>query len=441
MTQSALPVLETIQTPSLDHCKLKASDYGLSSKLRSTSRITSNQLIAQTLKKRVEAINLDDCVAGGENPFFVADVGQVYRQHIHWKRNLPRIEPFYAVKCNSDPQVLKLLATLGTGFDCASVHEINQVLDMGVSPSRIIYANPCKAGSYIRYAASVNVLQTTFDNADELWKCKRYFPEARLFLRILTDDSKSLCQLGLKYGAPLNTTSTLIQLAKDLSLNLVGVSFHVGSGSCDPAAFHDAILRARKVFDEAKQFGFDLNILDVGGGFGHDNLEEIAKILGPVVDELFPASIRVIAEPGRYFVAAAFTLATNVIASRTVSDIHGVSYMYYVNDGIYASFNNILHDHQRPLPKVLMHNKVSYYHDQPVGRVRCSLWGPTCDSMDCIAKQIYMPCTLQVGDWLYFSNMGAYTMCASSKFNGFNTDMKVEYVCSEVGAKYLLGWA
>jgi ornithine decarboxylase len=119
--------------------------------------------------------------------------------------------------------VVKLLASLGIGFDCASKTEIQQVLDLGVEPTRIIYANPCKQASFVRYAAQQNVAKMTFDNAEELYKIKKHYPDAELVLRILTDDSNSTCQLGLKFGAPLDTVPHLLKTAKQLELNVVGV--------------------------------------------------------------------------------------------------------------------------------------------------------------------------------------------------------------------------
>src|ERR1700710_2792405 len=92
-----------------------------------------------------------------------------------------------AVKCNPDPMVIKMLAALGTGFDCASKTEIEQVLALGVDPSCIIYANPCKQRSFIRYSQKHSVKKMTFDNAEELYKIKALFPDCELVLRILTD--------------------------------------------------------------------------------------------------------------------------------------------------------------------------------------------------------------------------------------------------------------
>lgn len=315
--------------------------------------------------------------------------------------------------------VLKLLASLGTGFDCASKAELQQVLDMGVDPQRIVYANPCKTASYVRYAAQQNVRMMTFDNSEELYKVKKFFPDAQLLLRISTDDSKALCRLSLKYGAPLDTTFGLLQLAMELQLNVVGVSFHVGSGSYDPNAFVTAVMDARKVFDEAAGVGFDFRILDVGGGYGNDNLEEIAAVLGPSVDKYFPPSIRVIAEPGRYYVESSFTIATHIIARRTVQDdlkAGQPSYMLYMNDGVYGNFSGILFDHQKPIPKVLRHGPDYFYNSMPreVHLTEYSVWGPTCDGIDCISKSCYLPEVLEAGDWLYFSDMGG---SYSSQFN------------------------
>ncbi|OLL25239.1 Ornithine decarboxylase [Neolecta irregularis DAH-3] len=451
--ESILSVLSHFTRPD------RFSESGQYSKARSQpiKSTQSQHVVMDALKKRIRT-DVEFCETDGENSFLVGDLGEVYRQYLQWKRELPRIIPFYgkfkfqiiidksAVKCNPDPMVLKLFASLGAGVDCASKAEIQASLRAGISADLIVYANPCKAASHIRFAESCNVRMMTFDNAEELYKIKRLFPTAKLLLRILADDSKSVCRLGLKYGAPLEVTCDLLQLAKELGVDVVGVSFHVGSGLWDASAFIDAIFRARRVFDEAKAIGFDFQLLDVGGGFKHDNFQEIARVLGPEVDKYFPAHVRVIAEPGRFMVATAFTLATNIIARRTVKSIPDEinetdsgdrSFMYYVNDGVYGSFNCILYDHTHPLPRVLYHNN-SFDHDPAAPKkVKCSIWGPTCDALDCISDKCYLPYALDVGDWLVWENMGAYTICAASNFNGFKKS-DIIYVCSESAAERLL---
>ncbi|SPQ21927.1 e30e833e-af6d-432d-86bd-74bc9766e931 [Thermothielavioides terrestris] len=409
---------------------------------------SAKQLIGEALRERVENIDSESCEPGEEDTFFVADLGEVYRQHLRWKRNLPRVKPFYAVKCNPDPKLLELLAALGTGFDCASKAEIEQVLGLGVDPSRIIYAQPCKTNSYVRYVASQGVRQMTFDNADELRKIARLFPGAELFLRILTDDSSSLCRLSLKFGASLDSTDSLLALARELGLNVVGVSFHVGSGASDPGAFLKAVQDAHVVFQQAASHGFCLKTLDVGGGFCSDaSFEEMAGVLGAALDEYFPArsGINLIAEPGRYFASSAFTLACNIIARRTIEDVSAASYMVYVNDGLYGNFSSIMFDHQHPVAKVLRSGARTLYNTpaaeatDSVDGIEYSIWGPTCDGIDRITESIRFSVLLDVGDWLYFEDMGAYTKCSATTFNGFTNDHEVIYVCSEPGAKALLG--
>jgi ornithine decarboxylase len=120
---------------------------------------------------------------------------------------------------------------MGGGFDCASKAEIEEVVSMGVDPAkRIIFANPCKQVSHIRYARDNGVQMVTVDNEEELIKLKKHWPEAMILIRIKTDDSKSMCQFSTKFGASLQDCSRLISLGKELDLDLVGVSFHVGSG-------------------------------------------------------------------------------------------------------------------------------------------------------------------------------------------------------------------
>jgi ornithine decarboxylase len=374
-----------------------------------------------------------------EKAFFVADLSKVLGQHAKWSRCLPEIVPFYAIKCNPDPYVLRLLAALGTGFDCASLGEINQVLSIGgIDPSRIIFANPCKANSFIRQSANLGVDTMTFDNADELHKIAKIHKGAKLVVRILTDDSKSLCRLGLKFGAALAAVPGLLSKAKELGLDVIGVSFHIGSGSYDPAAFGDAIARARAAFDMGAQAGYDFTLLDVGGGFEDAHFEATATGLRVALDLHFPVRdrLRIIAEPGRFFVATAFTLATNIIARRgqTAGDEpledegpvpdEDPKVMYYVNDGVYGSFNCILFDHQvvHPYPLTLGRSWFAPSVPIPHGALQTSsVWGPTCDSIDCISKVTLLPRSLEVGDWLGFENMGAYTVCAASRFNGFDT--------------------
>jgi len=392
------------------------SKFGVESVTKSTE-----ELIAE---------KINDELSDHEEAFYIVDLSMVVKQYKQWVSLLPRVKPFYAIKCNSNPAIVRTLGSLGANFDCASKAEIQQILGSGYAASRIIYANPTKMKGHINYAKSVGVDLMTFDNSYELQKIAESFPGARLVLRIITDDSHSICKFSTKFGAPLNQTKSLLTRAKELGLNVVGVSFHVGSGCMSTESFACAIKSAHKVFQEAKEIGYNLNLLDLGGGWpGTDfdgiTFSSIANYIRPIIDDLFPSDVEIIAEPGRYFCAASHTLAVNVFAKRTIPDgENGKRFLYYINDGVYQSFNCIFFDHCHPQPLVFApENRTETY--------KCTVFGPTCDSMDCIAKDIELP-ELEVGEWLYFKNMGAYTVAAASPFNGFKSCPTTYYVQSDV---------
>jgi len=243
----------------------------------------------------------------------------------------------------------------------------------------------------------------------------------------------------------MDTVDGLLSLAKELELNVVGVSFHVGSGASDPAAYWKAVQDARIVFDQAAELGFSMKTLDIGGGFCGETFEAMAAVLREALDEYMPAHINIIGEPGRYYVSSAFTLAAHIIARRTIEDpVTGQkSYMLYLNDGLYGNFSSIMFDHQNPIARVLRTGGRSYY-DTVASQasstgIEYSIWGPTCDGIDRIADSIRFDHELDVGDWLYFEDMGAYTKCSATRFNGFTDAHQVVYVASEPGARALMG--
>uniref|UniRef100_UPI003AADA818 ornithine decarboxylase-like isoform X1 n=1 Tax=Centroberyx gerrardi TaxID=166262 RepID=UPI003AADA818 len=366
-----------------------------------------------------------------KEPFHVANLGILLKKHLCWLNNLPRVKPFYAVKCNNTPAVIRMLSALGTGFDCSSQAEIQLALSLGVTPDEIIYAHTCKPEHHIKYAATHGVQMMTFDNQEELSKIAHCHANAKLVLRIAVDDSKSLRRLNSKFGADLATVGKLLERAGELGLEVIGVSFHVGCECTDSSAYRQAIADARHVFDIAKLLGFQMSLLDIGGGFpGSEDVqvkfEEISAAINLALDEFFPldCGVQIIAEPGRYYMESLFTLAVNVIAKKVVMEeaaehnsnenIPDRVMMYYINDGVYGSMSFLISDP--------VHRKLAPYLHRTVEsseqRYRSVIWGPTCDSMDKITDDCSLP-ELQVGDWLLFDNMGAYTVCLSTDFNGF----------------------
>nr|XP_053626414.1 uncharacterized protein LOC128684263 [Cherax quadricarinatus] len=183
---------------------------------------------------------------GQDKAFYVLDIREVVETVKLWRQLLPRVDIFYAVKCNNEPVVLGLLTALGTGFDCASQSEMEQVLGLGAQSSRIIYANPYKLPSHLRFAQARQVSLMTFDSETELHKIKANYPEAQLVLRIRYDAAKSFICFGEKFGVLPDKARTLLVAARALTLSVVGVAFHVGSDCSDLPVFYHAIAAARK---------------------------------------------------------------------------------------------------------------------------------------------------------------------------------------------------
>ncbi|PKX92310.1 ornithine decarboxylase [Aspergillus novofumigatus IBT 16806] len=297
-------------------------------------------------------------------PFFVADLGQAICQHRRCCGTRPKLTiGAPAVKCNPDPTLLRLLAELGT-----------------VDPSRIIFANPCKSASSLLFAARAGVTLTTFDNLDGLETIQTFLPTARLMLRIYACDNDALIKLGEKFGAPVERSFVMLQPARELGSEVCEVSFHVGASNA--SAYANAIQHAHMVFELGKSVGYVMNPLDIGGGYQDSNFEKISRSVREALMEGFPFQTRSIAESGRYFARSAFTLACKVLSSRC--DIAEAAQerpdILYQNDGVYGSFMN-----------VLLEKEVLTIHlgdtKRARGPHRYSIWGPTRDSVDCVARE------------------------------------------------------
>ena len=363
-----------------------------------------------------------------DEPFYIVDMDKVVEQYNRWVEYLPDIQPYFAVKSNPDANIMRLLATLGCNFDCASKNEMANVLAIVENPDRIIFANPCKVSSHLKYACENKIAMMTFDCVEELEKIYTIYPEAQIVLRICVDDSNSKCKFNSKFGCPHHNILKIFEKVKELRMNLMGFSFHVGSGCSDPRSYYDAIEDCSIAYAVAQDYGFDIRIIDIGGGFSGidknmnirfaDICENIKKARADFFSDAMP---RFIAEPGRYFTEATHTLVMNVIAKKKEDVANAANaaavFKYYLNDGIYGSFNCIGYDHQTPELIPLLPR------DAEDKKYNSTFFGPTCDSLDCIYKDIPFH-ELNVGEWIYVRNFGSYTVSPSSSFNGFSVSNK-----------------
>ncbi|XP_050307067.1 ornithine decarboxylase 1-like isoform X1 [Anthonomus grandis grandis] len=369
-----------------------------------------------------------------EEAFYICNLNDIIERHDMWKYYLPNVAPYYAVKCHDDKHVLEVMTSKGINFDCASKAEISKVLSTGCSTDRIIFANPAKPIGHIKFAAEVGVNTMTFDNESELVKIQKLYPSASLVIRIKCEAIDAVRPLGKKFGCdPVKEVPRLLRLAESLNLNVIGVSFHVGSGCREPEVFWRAISEARNIFNYASTFGYKFTLLDIGGGYpgGHGtSIKKIAGIVNSALDTYFHdlPDVKYIAEPGRYFVTSAYTLTCNIYSIRNIYDENNneiTHKMYYINEGVYGSFNRILRAH-RTLDPITLSKKPDLDKSK---HMSSSIWGPSCDGLDQLVEDMELP-DLEVGDWMVFEDMGAYTLSAGCAFNGFPLP-KVHYCITQ----------
>ncbi len=343
-------------------------------------------------------------------PLFLISKSLLIEQVKKFQTLLPKVRPFYAIKANSHPFVLKTLVDQGVGFDVASVQEMKWMLDLGVSPDHLIFANTVKRPEALRFAFNSGVSMMTFDSEYELHKIARYAPGSKVLIRIKVPNVGSVVELSLKFGAePADAIPFLIK-AYQLKLKPVGVSFHVGSQSLNVENYLASLEMASIIFNDAKLKQLPLEILDIGGGFPIKHFDNEKDYFTPMASHikkelyrLFSPEIDIIAEPGRAIVGPACILVTKVIGKSIRANKH----WYYLDDGVYGSLSGIVFDHSKYQYKTLKRGVTQI----------TTLAGPTCDSLDIISVSEDMP-ELEMGDLIYVENIGAYSWATITDFNG-----------------------
>lgn len=343
-------------------------------------------------------------------PFLVASLDKVEENYRFMRKHMPRAGIYYAVKANPTAGILKRLALLGAGFDVASAGEIKLLHKLGVAGSRMIYANPVKDQRGLFAAAACGVRRMTFDDESEIAKMAEAVPGADVLVRVSVRNNRALVDLNTKFGAPMEEAIPLLRKAQAAGLNPVGICFHVGSQSLSTAAYEEALLVCRGLFDEAKSLGMELTDLDIGGGFPVPSAEGLSVDLAAMmesinkqIDRLFPDTA-VWTEPGRYMCGTAVNLVASVIGTK----FRGENPWYILDESIYGAFSGIIYDHwMYPL------------HCFGKGKKRPSFFGgPSCDGIDVLYRGFEAP-ALKIGDKVLVTDIGAYSTVSATRFNGF----------------------
>jgi ornithine decarboxylase len=331
-----------------------------------------------------------------------------------WKDALPDILPYYAVKCNPEPILLRKLIQLGVNFDCASLREVydvkKSVSEQNMIPPHIIYAHPLKSTNDIETIGSMGIDITVVDSLEECDKLLDSKWKGKAFIRVVVNDGDSKMPFSSKFGADYSELMKIVTYSK---IPIYGVSFHVGSGCMNPLLYKDAIAFASNtIFDILKRHNHNPRIIDIGGGFSSDPNEfsKCANVIQGAIGKNDKNKI-FIAEPGRFFGQPSQDLFVKVIAKKP--GLGGRGWRYVIDESVYGHFSCIPFDHQTPAWFRIPTNNLESGRGMEEG----ILFGRTCDSLDVIAKGRMEE--LKVGDWLYFPLMGAYTSATASEFNGF----------------------
>ena len=353
-------------------------------------------------------------------PVFVIDHEKIRENYREFRRHMPDVQVYFAVKANSNPGIVKTLYDIGCSFDVASMPEFMIVYEniknlpkkakQEYIWDKIIYANTIKPIETLEALDKYKPL-VTFDNHHEILKIRDHAPNAGLVLRIRVPNTGSMVELSSKFGAHPGEAVDLIMEAFDCGLVVEGLSFHVGSQCTNFENYMQALQLSANIINEVEsRTGRKIRILDIGGGFpvkyhtGIRSIRTLAKKLNAEIKRLFPDDMEILAEPGRFLVANTCTLVAKVVGKA----VRDGKPCYYINDGVYHTYSGQVFDH---INYPVLPFKKGETHISAV-------FGPTCDAFDTITLSAELP-DLDIGDLVYSENIGAYSHASSTYFNGF----------------------
>ena len=368
------------------------------------------------MTERIRAFLRNRCEDG---PCLVVDLGVVRENYLAFAKALPDTRVFYAVKANPAPEVLAMLAELGSSFDTASVAEVEMVLAAGSPPERISFGNTIKKERDVARAYALGVRLFAVDCKAEVEKIARAAPGSRVFCRFLHDCAGAEWPLSRKFGCDPAMAADVLEHAHRLGLVAHGVSFHVGSQQPRTQSWDGALKSAAAISRACAERGIQLAMVNLGGGFPTRYLKEVPAVdsygrsifraLGKPFGNAIPETI---IEPGRGMVGNAGIIEAEVVLVSKKSEQDKLRWVY-LDIGKFGGLAET------------MDESIRYPIRTPRDGERagpCVLAGPTCDSADVLyEKQPYeLPISLAIGDKVLIEGAGAYTATYSSvAFNGF----------------------
>ncbi|WP_227284397.1 type III PLP-dependent enzyme [Boseongicola sp. H5] len=368
----------------------------------------------------VPSSRLDAFVAANrfDKPTLVLDIDRVEAQYHALAAGLSSADIHYAVKANPARQIIERLVALGSHFDAASRGEIELCLSLGADPAQISFGNTVKRASDIAFAHQAGIGIFAADAEEELEKIAENAPGAQVYIRLIVEASGADWPLTRKFGTSRDKAVRLMNMARDLGLAPVGVSFHVGSQTRKPEMWADTLDQVAAIWAEALDAGHDLSLLNIGGGFPAFYGDEIAHptdyaaTVMQMVRARFGDAPRVMAEPGRGLVAEAGVIAAEVLLVSRKSD-DDLCRWVFLDIGKFSGL-------AETIDEAIRYQFTTDRDHEDTGP--CILAGPSCDSADVLYEKrpVALPVGLKSGDRIVIRNCGAYTSSYSSVgFNGF----------------------
>ncbi len=367
----------------------------------------------------MNARQLQSLARQGGTPVVIIDHDLLRRNYASFKKHLPKVQAYYAVKANPAPEIIRTFYEAGASFDVASLPEFMMVYEnikhlpakerQDFIWDKIVYANPIKPKETLEALNQYKPL-VTYDNLEELRKIKRFAPSAGLALRLRVPNTGSMVELSSKFGCDPGEAVDLVEEAFRVGLVVEGLSFHVGSQCTNFQNFVQALNMAAAVMREAKTRGHEIKILDIGGGFPARYNRHVrpfsllAKRINAEIARLFPPDIEILAEPGRYLVATAAVAVARIIGKA----VRDGKMCYYIDDSVYNTFSGFIFDHCQYHVKAFKKGETEI----------CAVFGQTCDGLDVISQAEELP-DLEIEDLVYSENIGAYSNASATWFNGF----------------------
>ena len=366
------------------------------------------------LRKYTRAIDIDALARRHGVPLLIVDVDLVRQQYRLLQQHLPGIKHHYALKALELTEIISAIRDEGGYLDLATQGEIELALSVGFPIDRCMHTHPIKKPEEIRQAYDAGLRRFVVDNPYELAKFAGYGPEVELMIRLAHHDAEATVDLAYKFGAQHDGAVDLVAQALKQGNTVAGFCMHVGSQTHNPAAYAEAIERTVQLVDEVEaRHDVVIKVLDIGGGFPVEYREfvpsvtEIASVVMPLLKPL-SERFELLAEPGRFIVGPAGTMVVSVVGR---AERHGELW-YYVDDGVYGCYSNQVFE--QIVPHFFALQELLGDDDMPHESV--TLAGPTCDSVDVLAKHYPLP-QLDQGDLIVSPSMGSYTHASATTFN------------------------